>query len=252
MVDMHSHILYGLDDGPCNLDMALDMALVAAESHVQKIVATSHGNLYSFKLEDYNRTLMEFQEKLDYYKIPIKMYPGMEWLITPYLMKSKDIDHLLTMNETRYILIEFLFHEDIEFVFEAILQLKNKGYWVILAHPERYLFLQKYPENIYELVCDGCGMQVNKDSILGAFGDAARELAIDMLDANLVHFVASDAHGIHRRNPDLRRIQRWIWKYFSPSHAELFFEQNPENMLNDKLFSGFHPAMIRQKQYTRR
>ena len=181
MVDLHLHILPGLDDGAEDLETAVRMAKMAAHSGVFHMAATSHGNYYDYTLEEYRESFERLQRELVIRQIPVKLYPGME---------------IFTLNGTKYVLIEFDFEENVEKVCKYVDDLQNRRYNVVLAHPERYTFIQKDPEFAYFLAQQGCVLQVNKGSVFGQFGSRCRNLARQFMDDGIVSILASDAHEI--------------------------------------------------------
>ena len=145
------------------------------------------------------------------------------------------------MNHGSYVLLEFDFRERPQQVNQAICQIQAIGYRVILAHPERYYFMQDNPEFIYELIKQDCAMQINKGSLFGEFGTYAARLAYAMLRSNLVQVVASDAHGYAGRTICMDRIRRFLIKEFSVEYAELLLEKNPDRIINNEEIQTLQP-----------
>lgn len=151
MVDLHLHILPGLDDGAEDLETAVRMAKMAAHSGVFHMAATSHGNYYDYTLEEYRESFERLQRELVIRQIPVKLYPGMEIFMDENAGDLLECRELLTLNGTKYVLIEFDFEENVEKVCKYVDDLQNRRYNVVLAHPERYTFIQKDPEFAYFL-----------------------------------------------------------------------------------------------------
>ena len=177
MVDLHTHILPHLDDGAFDLETSVRMADLAARSGVFHMAATSHGNYYDYTLEEYRENFERLQAELRDREIPVKLYSGMEIFMDEKAADLLDLGELLTLNGTRYVLVEFDFEENVEKVYKYIADLQTRRYNIVLAHPERYLFVQRDPEFAYFLAEQGCALQVNKGSVLGQFGRRCRNLA---------------------------------------------------------------------------
>ncbi|KLU72818.1 MAG: hypothetical protein RHS_1515 [Robinsoniella sp. RHS] len=241
MTDIHAHILPGLDDGPETVEESIDMIYTAYENGTDRIFAASHGNCYPYSTVDYYEVLEYLRKKLKGYQIPVEILPGMELYFDDHLCEKLDRKEVITMNHGSYVLLEFDFRERPQQVNQAICQIQAIGYRVILAHPERYYFMQDNPEFIYELIKQDCAMQINKGSLFGEFGTYAARLAYAMLRSNLVQLVASDAHGYAGRTISMDRIRRFLIKEFSVEYAELLLEKNPDRIINNEEIQTLQP-----------
>lgn len=231
MVDLHLHILPGLDDGAQTLEEALHMAAIAADSGVFHMAATSHGNYYDYTMQEYQQAFQRLQDALTEKDIPVKLHPGMEIFTDENAGMLLDKGELLTLNGTRYILIEFDFEENVENVWKYVADLKQRRYNIVLAHPERYLFIQKDPEFAYFLVQQGCILQVNKGSIFGQFGRRCQELAEQFLEDDMVAVVATDAHDTRYRSPSIARLERYLQSRYGQARTRLWLSENPSRIL---------------------
>lgn len=126
MVDLHLHILPGLDDGAEDLETAVRMAKMAAHSGVFHMAATSHGNYYDYTLEEYRESFERLQRELVIRQIPVKLYPGMEIFMDENAGDLLECRELLTLNGTKYVLIEFDFEENVEKVCKYVDDLQNR------------------------------------------------------------------------------------------------------------------------------
>jgi len=170
MVDLHMHILPGLDDGASSMEESIRMARQAAAGGVNYIAASSHGNYYDYTVQEYVRKFRLLQKELNRQQIPVKIFPSMEIFMNERAMQLIRDRELLFINHTRYLMIEFDFRESPERVCRMVADLQQMKYNIILAHPERYTFIQEDPELAYYLAERGCVLQVNKGSVLGEFG----------------------------------------------------------------------------------
>lgn len=234
MIDIHAHILPALDDGAATVQEALEMICLAHDSGVAGMAAIVHGDFSFSRLNAYKQRIWKLRSILKELEIPVALYSGMEICMGEGIIEKLQQGKLLTMNQTRYVLIEFLFDEDTRFVFDSVFRLQKEGYKVIIAHPERYYFFQKEPYLLYDLVRLGCVIQVNKGSVLGEFGRTEQRLAYQILESNLAQAVASDAHDTRLRNSSMAEVRNILCRDFSDSYAELLLMKNPARILRDQ------------------
>ena len=251
MIDLHTHILPGIDDGSRNMEESLEMCRIAAAGGTRGIVATSHGNLGPKPLttEEYKNAYRLLKQELVRADIPIRLYSGMEIFMTADAAAGLRAGELLTLNETKYILIEFDFREELWMAEEYLCMLEEAGYTPVIAHVERYYFIQRAPEIIYDWVRRGYVIQVNKGSPLGAFGKKERDTAVSLLEHNLVHVIASDAHGTQHRTPDMTNIFRFLGETAGSKYRNLVLNENPVRILSGEEILSFPPRPYRRNRY---
>lgn len=238
MIDLHTHILPGLDDGSPDLETSVLMAAVAAESGVTHLVATPHSNQRG-AFENYTSPALQVRfdclcTAVREAGIPLELSLGMEIFGTGDVLQLLHDGRLLTLGGGRYLLIEFGFHEDplrIERLLDALLA---DGYWPVVAHPERYYGLQRMPNYLFDWANRGIVLQVNKGSLFGRFGRGAQALAAAMLERGLVGCVASDAHGPDVRTPDLAGAWDYLAERCSEELARCLLEDNPGRILRSE------------------
>lgn len=231
MVDIHAHILPGLDDGAGSMGEALKIASIAVNQGISHMAATSHGNYYPYTIEEYWDELQKLQKELEKEKISLKLYPGMEIFVDEDIWESLEQKQLLTLNHTNYILVEFPFEEDPEVVISSLARLKQRGYWCILAHPERYLFMQRDEELAWYLADQGCVLQINAGSLLGSFGRKSEQLAKQMLDSGIISVIATDTHDTDIRPPHMKVLVKQLQKNYPDSYVRLWMSENPSRIL---------------------
>ena len=231
MIDLHIHILPGLDDGAETMEDALEMARISAESGVDTVVASSHGNFDGYEPEElyerYERKFQTFQERLSEEEIPLKVCRGMEWLVNDRLLRYIRERKLPTINGGGYLLVEFWFDSSRRYVMSALEKLSEAGYKLILAHPERYDFVRRSPEILIGLYRKEIILQVNKGSLLGEFGRRAFRAADYMLAKGLAGAVASDAHDPVLRSPELEETARILDLHYGGAASEILLEETP-------------------------
>lgn len=231
MVDIHTHILPGLDDGAGTYQEAVKMARLAADSGTRHMVASSHGICPDSTIKDYINALTKLRQMLKAENIPLTLYTGMEILLdedAPELIKR---NMFLPLNNTRYLLVEFYFNENVKNVCTRIGALQAAGYKVVLAHPERYKFMQREPGLAFFLEEHGCILQVNKDSLLGGMGKKCQELAHLFLQRGLAGAIASDAHGTQVRSPCMDGLTAILKQQYSKKQMHIWLSENPSRIL---------------------
>lgn len=234
MIDIHTHILPNLDDGADSMEEAIAMAELAADSGTRGIVASSHGNLGGYTLYEYFKVFQKFRQKLKEEHISLEVYPGMEVFMDEHAVGLLKDEELLTLNGTRYVLVEFDFREELWMADEYLQNLKDEGFIPVVAHPERYVCVQNNPQAAYEWVTRGCILQGNKGSLLGVFGRGVQETSRSLLRHHLFHMLASDAHGSQRRTPAMGDIQRFLEEAVSEEYKDMLLWRNASRILSGR------------------
>lgn len=241
MVDIHCHILPGLDDGSDNFEESLRMARLAVEGGTKTIIATPHCNIPDSFQNYFGRTYADifnkFKSKLKKENIPLKIFPGHEIFACGNLTDLIKEKRLLTLCKSDYLLVEFDFAEHADSVYAKLRALISEGLIPIVAHPERYAFVAEDETAPFRLKTMGCLLQINKGSLKGGFGKAAYDAAHNMLENELADFVASDAHSPYMRTPYLADAYELISKIYSEEYANLLLTQNPSKILENKKIS---------------
>ena len=231
MIDLHSHILPELDDGSQSLQESLAMARMAVESGVTAMAATPHcaGARAREVYEAWKLLRIALKEN----RIPLKLFPGMEIFGTEDTLQLLRDGKLFTLNGSRYPLIEFSFASGGEEETRILRSLCKAGLRPVVAHPERYAYVQYDPELINLWSRMGCLMQVNRGSLLGRFGTRAQDMAAELVERNFAAVVASDAHSPQMRTPWMEDVHKLLNREFSPVHARTLLLENPRRILKD-------------------
>jgi protein-tyrosine phosphatase len=252
MVDIHAHILPGLDDGPETLHESIEMLHQAQTDGIQAIVATPHtlNGLYTNTPEMITNGIDNFCTEIKKHNIYINVYPGMEIHICDDLHTRIDNKSLISINNSRYVLIELPAPIIPPQFKEVIFQLKLNGYYPILAHPERNFAVQKNPNIIYDFIEWGVLIQLTAASVTGFFGSRIKKLCKKMLQNRLVHFLASDAHSVDNRPPILSEAHHECEKVLNDQKEALaLIESNPKLVIENKPIEINEP--IRKKRWFR-
>lgn len=245
MIDIHSHILPGADDGAVDLQTSLEMADIAIKSGVTAIVATSHSDAFfhngRYRRDVYLNALHDFRKELEKVGNPLKIYSGMEIFAdfdTPHFLADKQ---LLTINGTHYALVEFPFRGNRTDATNILLSLRDMGIIPVVAHPERYIFVQNSPSvlNVWHEM--GCALQLNKSSLFGRFGRESEALALEMLARGFAHAIASDAHSCISRTTELKSAYDFVNDEFGADAAHILFTENPGRIVSGKPIHNTRP-----------
>ena len=234
MVDIHCHILHQYDDGSPSLSESLEMARIAAESGVTDIAVTPHFVGKSSSLKDLPLLMDHFQElsqAIAAEGIPITLHLGAEILCLPETADLARHKLLPTIGDTHYLLVEFCFDESLRYMDDMLRRIKSAGYTPIVAHPERYRAISQDPLVLKQWFRSGYVLQLNKGSILGAFGRRAERAAHIILDAGLAHLIASDAHSASHRTPSMNPLHHWFDRNLSAGYARILTEENPRRII---------------------
>ncbi|MFH1488292.1 MAG: CpsB/CapC family capsule biosynthesis tyrosine phosphatase [Pseudomonadota bacterium] len=204
MIDIHCHILPGLDDGARSPEEGLVMAKMAVKDGIHTLIATPHtlNGVYLNSADKVGRDVKRFQAELSRRGIPLKCLPGSDIHLCPGLNRRiKDGDAATMNNKGKHILLEFPPQIIPERIKDEIFSLKLGGITPIITHPERHPLIGRHPEFLFELVSMGALCQITAMSITGDFGEPARYAAERMLEGRMVHIIATDAHSSDTRPP---------------------------------------------------
>ena len=238
MIDTHSHVLPGVDDGPKFMAEAVAMCFASAADGVEVVIATPHQRHPMCQNRDGAAlTALCGAVQREVGDRP-RIVPGAEIRVDSELLADIDAfpaSGLLSLAGSRYLLLEYpslggpdprpLLHE-----------LLIAGWWPILAHAERMSRWSDQPESLAELVSLGAFVQITAGSLLGRFGRRARACCTWLLDRNLVHFVGSDAHDTEERPPGLSRAHEAITKGWGAAMADRLTRINPSDILSNQRF----------------
>ncbi len=207
MIDLHTHILPGLDDGPDTLEGSLALARAAAAAGTTTLVATPHINRRYDDIDParIRRAVQELRAHLSEAEIALELLSGGE--ISTGRLPSLEREELdaLRLGEGPYLLLEAPLGPGLGTLPSATLRLRGEGYGVLLAHPERSPGFQRDPAALRRLLGSGALSSITAGSLHGRFGETARRFSLVLLREGLVHDIASDAHDATRRPPDMRR-----------------------------------------------
>lgn len=236
MIDLHCHILPGIDDGATDLSVSLTMARAQVGQGVTVVACTSHilPGLYHNSGPALRQATLELQKILDQEGIPLRLATGADVHMTPDFVGGLRSGKLLSIADSRYVLVEPPHHTAPPQLEDFFFNLVVAGYVPILTHPERLSWVPSRYETIKKLVRSGVWMQVTAGSFAGAFGRNALYWAERMLDDGCVHLIASDAHDAERRPPDLAAGREFVAKRVGAEEAQRLVLTRPVGILKDQ------------------
>lgn len=245
MIDIHTHILPGIDDGAADIYDTLEMVRISADNGVTAVVATPHCNLPdmydNYFDREYIRVFQTTAESVRKAGIGVKICPGMEAFGTYNLPELIVDGKIMPLNQSRYILLEFSFDENPDFAFDLLRRIKEVGAKPVIAHAERYEFIQDNPQIAYLWRKKGYVVQVNKGSFMGRFGKEARRAAYRMLSHNLISVIASDAHSPERRTPYMLDAYDRLVSERNQKYIDVLFKHNPMRICANKPLLKLEP-----------
>jgi protein-tyrosine phosphatase len=226
MVDLHCHILPGLDDGPANMEESMAMAESAIADGITHVVATPHSsNRYSFDFAGVRRLRDELQAKAG---DRLKIATGCDFHLDPENLESLRKDaRQFCINQRNFLLVEFSEYSIPPSMDQTLHEIQLAGLQPVITHPERNGILRSRPERLTKWVRQGCFAQVTGGALTGGFGTRSQKDALRWIGEGLIHFVASDAHNTRGRPLRLQPAYNVVVDRFGEEKARALFQDNP-------------------------
>ncbi|MER1984841.1 MAG: CpsB/CapC family capsule biosynthesis tyrosine phosphatase [Solibacillus sp.] len=249
MFDIHSHLLFGVDDGPETVDDSLEMLTQAAKEGITQIIATSHAThpMFHTAAEDIQRQVPLLQQKLNEQGIPLQIHTGHEIRVTDQTITQLQTGHVLPLANSRYVLLELPSATVPPFVKNLIVELVKDGYVPIIAHPERNKAIAEKPERLEVLIREGAVAQITAGSLSGHFGKAIQQVSVQLVEANLVHTYGSDAHNLKTRPFLFNEGLDFLDKKKLGKTVDILLENNARILDNRELYL-LEPQQIKRKK----
>jgi protein-tyrosine phosphatase len=244
MIDLHNHMLPGLDDGALNWEQSLAMGRMAVEDGIQEIVCTPHwvNGYFENRRETIVRRVETLQEKLNAAKIPLKVYPGAELHLDFDISDKIKSGELITLNDMgRFALIELPVDIVPRNMKHFFWNLQTSDITPIISHPERNNALRRHPSRLFRWVQRGALTQLTAASLLGRFGTEVRKFAVSLLEHRMVHVIGTDAHGTEDRIPQLSEGYREAEKIVGRETAHQMVFENPQRILRGESIHTHDP-----------
>jgi len=230
MVDIHNHLLYGIDDGSKSIEESIDVLRDMEKSGFTDIILTPHyisDSSYSNPRSNNLEKLEVLKEELKKNNISINLYLGNEIFIDENILDNLDKDVISSLNDTNYLLIELPMSGEYVGYQEIFKHLLSKGYKVVLAHPERYITFQEDFSKVYELEDIGVYFQSNIDSLVGKYGPKAEKTIIRLLRENKLSFLSTDIHHKKHDYDKWNEAKRIALKYVTEEVYDTLTRINP-------------------------
>ena len=235
LIDIHTHILYGVDDGAKDINDSMGLLDEEREQGVDQVILTPHyGPKFGHPDTEVLREKFEaIREKAYKYYPEIQLYLGSELYYQQGTVSDLKQGKALTMNGTRYVLVEFATSDAYSHIYRAVQDFVYAGYIPILAHVERYKAVFGHVDKIVELVETGAYIQINAESLIGGIFDKRASFCKKIMKEGLVHFLGTDCLDFRTRRPNMKRQQ----KLYGRSMRTRFFMRIQERCLRGKVFN---------------
>ncbi|WP_204176377.1 tyrosine-protein phosphatase [Mammaliicoccus sciuri] len=250
MVDIHNHILVGVDDGPKSLEEAIALLQQAKEQGINDIVVTPH-HLHP-KYENTFDTVIQSIEELnkidEIANLNLHLYPGQEIRLSDKILQDIEQQKIYGINDTKYLLIELPSNEVPHYTKKLLFEIQNKGFIPIIVHPERNKAISRDINLLYELINNGALSQVTASSLNGELGKNLQKISIKMIEHNLIHFIASDAH--HELNRPFTMNNLFNNSKLKNVEVDIeMFLQNNKALIQDKYIRRERPIEFNKSKF---
>lgn len=241
MIDIHSHIIFGVDDGPATIEESIELIKLAKNQGVRIIVATSHRRKGMFETPEkvIKANFIKLKEAVQEKYPDLRLCYGGELYYSKSLMEKLEQRKVPSLNASRYILLEFSMNTPWKDIQKAVNEVNLLGLTPVLAHIERYDALAFNADRVNELIDKGCMTQVNSSHVLkqGLIGDRTKEFKKRVqffLEQDLVHCVASDMHNTTTRPPFMKEAYQLVKNEYGEDRAKALFKKNPLLILKNQ------------------
>ena len=237
MIDLHCHLLPGIDDGPKTLQEALKMAEYAVDQGIQHSVLTPHiqPGCYDNDKVSIQAAYQAFQTALDHHAIPLKISMAAEVRVCaelPQMINQNKIPFIGVWENKKVLLLEFP-HDHIPVGADKLVAwLIARDIIPLIAHPERNQAILRQPDKLMPFIHIGCLLQVTASSVTGLFGSDSQQCALRLIEQKLVTVLASDAHNLHKRQPTLRSALAYLKPLIGEQQADALVTTHPGRMIN--------------------
>jgi protein-tyrosine phosphatase len=249
MIDLHCHILPSIDDGAKDLSDSIRMAQKAVEQGIHTIVATPHhlNNHYENPKQQIIARVEELNHALIQEKIDLKILPGQETRIYGEIVEGFVGGEILPVNHSQYVLVEFSSSHVPRYTEKLFYDLQINGLIPVIVHPERNQEIIERPELLYQLVKKGALTQITAASVCGDFGKKIKNFSLQLIEANLTHFIASDAHNTGNRTFKMREAFGLIREKYGNDMVYLFQENAALVIDGDHVYKEV-PERVKRKK----
>ena len=252
MIDLHSHILPGIDDGAGDLETSLQMARIAVADGITLMACTPHiyPGRWDNTFAEIKLACQSLRMELELAEIPLQLTTGADIQVVPELAKRLTKGELPTLNDSRYFLFEPPHHVSLPRIDEIISETIQAGFVPVITHPERLFYIEKDFDMFAECARNGAWIQLTAGSLTGAFGRKPKSYSERFLKQGLVHLLATDAHNTKNRRPELAKANKIAARYVGQEEADRMVTGRPQLILDDEepdflpLPSGAQPETV--------
>ena len=243
MIDLHCHMLPGIDDGAPDLETALEMARTAVADGITTTACTPHiyPGMFENTHEGIKVACAEFKAALQEAGVPLQLTYGADIQITPDLVQGLQDERLPTINGSRYFLFEPPHHIAPPGMLDLVHNALVAGYVPVITHPERLSYVEDYYEQFRQAAQMGAWLQITGGSLIGRFGKPIQAVTERFLSDGITHLLATDAHNLGNRNPQLSEAREAAARLVGAEEAERLVLDRPQAIL-DNLDPGSVPA----------
>lgn len=236
-IDVHNHILPGMDDGAGDMEETRKMLETAYREGIREMIVTPHffASQKNASPEQIKDVLSQVRKKTEEWGIPIKLYPGNEIFYRSGIEELLEDGQVQTMADSQYVLVEFDPTAEYSYLREGIKKLTSYGYLPIIAHAERYECLFREKKRLQRLREHGAYLQMNGDTLLGGMMNEYTRRGRYMIRSELVDFIGTDAHGSVRRCPRLKKSAAYLYKKLGQEDAERILFENPRAVIRNEI-----------------
>ena len=231
MIDIHSHLLYGVDDGPEGIEESIEMLEDAKAQGIDSMILTPHyrRGMFAYPNEEIEEHFKDLKSVAE--EIGIDLYLGTEFHVNSSIIEYLKEGRCKTLAGTNYVLAEYKYDTEFTYIKSSVQDLLLHGYIPLSAHVERYACMVERMERVEMLRDFGALIQVNADAILGIDGFKTKGYVKKLLKKGHVDFVASDSHGIHERVNNLGKCREYLYKKYDSDYVDEILEKNAQMIL---------------------
>ncbi|MCG7343983.1 capsular biosynthesis protein [Sporosarcina sp. ACRSL] len=249
MIDMHTHLLFGVDDGPATIEETFALVKKAQEEGITDLICTSHASHPQFDVqhrEVISQTLL-LKDVIREAGLNVQLHPGQEIRLTEDIIEKWDSGELLTLANSRYLLLELPSQTIPVYTVKIIQEMVERGIIPIIAHPERNRAIAEKPERLERLIRHGATAQITSGSLSGHFGKTIQKLSLQLIEANLVHTYGSDVHNLNTRPFHFGKGLDVLERKKLYDIADLMLENN-ERILRDEPLFLWEPELTKPRK----
>ena len=248
MIDFHSHIVFGVDDGSDSIETSTKILKEAEKAGFDSIILTPHYmvDYYEVEKDQINEKIERLRQACREEDIDLTLYQANEIYITNHMIELLNENKASSINDSRYVLFELPMSHESSNLLEVVYSLLENGKIPVIAHPERYSFVQKDPNILLELIENGVLLQTNYGSITGQYGKDVQKTAMLLIKNNFIHFLGSDVHRPHQVYGRVDEAIKQLEKILSDKKIEELTHLNAEKVLKDEDIDVDMPTEIKQ------